>query len=839
MPSSRTHSVIAAIVAWRWPLLALAVLLAIAAWFPSRHVTFDRSIENMFSPDDPVMGPFGRFKAIFGNQEVLLAVYEDPELLAEDGRGLKRLQQVSNRLRDVAGVRDVLSLAEINTLAGAINTNPLVKLSGKPAVLDEQNKLGQAYRDLFEGYTHSQDGHIAALACIIEPADVKNAADPQRQIVDDVRKVLASLPDDLKPGMVAGEPVMVVDGFRLVEEDGVRLGIWSTLLLSITLAVCFRSWRWLLAPLAVVQFAVLLTKALLAVLGLQLTLVSSMLTALVTVVGVATVTHLIVGFYEQRAEGQPADKALTNAASLLAWPILGAIATDMVGFGSLWWSSVGPVFDFGTMMVVGSMLVIPATILIVPSLALVGDPGLSSFWQRQSAFGKVVLTTLVLGPLLVVGTYYGGPKLWGEIQEIRQKIGDGNSLLILFFMAVSAVAALRSDGTLLRQALSLVVGFVSAWPLVVSVAAVVTAILAVFWSMYLGVETDFTKNFRDDSDIVRSYNLIESRLGGGGVWDVMLPAPDVIDQAYLDRVLQLEQRLRAIKRQGDQNENDQEAALTKVISLADAIEVAKAEFALGLLSPQQRLYGMSKALPNFTETMLAKDPNGQRWLRIMLRSRERLPAEQKKQTVAEVEAAVKEAFPGNGDEPPGEVTGYHVLVIALVDSLLRDQWIMFLLSCAGIAVMMLVAFRSFTLAVLCLVPNVLPVLLVTGLMGWLGIRINMGAAMIAAVSMGLSVDSSIHYITAFRRGMRQGRTVREALDDVQQTIGRAMFLSTIAILVGFGVLCLSDFIPTIYFGALAALTMLGGLAGNLVVLPLLLLWTTPAQTGPQAASASG
>ena len=173
--------------------------------------------------------------------------------------------------------------------------------------------------------------------------------------------------------------------------------------------------------------------------------------------------------------------------------------------------------------------------------------------------------------------------------------------------------------------------------------------------------------------------------------------------------------------------------------------------------------------------------------------------------------------------------------VTLVDSLVRDQWAMFGLSCLGIAVMMLVAFRSPTLAVLLLVPNVLPVLLVTGLMGWLGVRINMGAAMIAAVSMGLSVDSSIHYITAFRRAVRDGCTVAEALDRVQATVGAAMFLSTIAILVGFAVLCLSDFIPTIYFGALAALTMLGGLAGNLVMLPLLLLWATPAGPKLQAA----
>lgn len=766
MENSRTHRFIAAVVAWRWPLLVLAIVLAAAAWRPSQSVTFDRSIENMFSPRDPVMGPFARFKAIFGDQEVLLAVYEDPELLAEDGEGLKRLEGVSQRLRAVDGVRDVLSLAEINKLVGTI-ANPLTRSTSQAAILDQKNRLAQAYRELFEGYTHSRDGQIAALACMIDPSVVENAADPQRQIVDDVRKVLADLPDGLAPGMVAGEPVMVVDGFRLVEEDGVRLGIWSTVLLSITLAVCFRSWRWLLAPLAVVQFAVLLTKALLAVLGLQLTLVSSMLTALVTVVGVATVTHLIVGFCEERSEGQPADKALTNAATLLAWPIMGAIATDMVGFGSLWWSSVGPVFDFGTMMVVGALLVIPAIILIVPALALAGHSS-EPFAPQQASSS-------------------------------------------------------------LRRGLSWIVTVVAARPGTVLIAALLAAVVAMLGSLRLTVETDFTKNFREESELVRSYNLIESRLGGGGVWDVIVPAPAVLDQAYLDRVLLLEKRLREIQRPGDETGtgSNSEGALTKVISLADAIESAKAEPLLAFLSPEQRLLGMSQALPNFTAALRSKDAQGRTWLRIMLRSRERLPAEWKKQTVAEVEAAVAEAFPGTADEPAGEVTGYHVLVIALVDSLLRDQWMMFLLSCLGIAVMMLAAFRSLTLALLCLVPNVLPVLLVTGLMGWLEIRINMGAAMIAAVSMGLSVDSSIHYITAFRRGLRQGRTVREALDDVQQTIGRAMFLSTIAILVGFGVLCLSDFIPTIYFGALASLTMLGGLAGNLVILPLLLLWTPP------------
>jgi len=103
------------------------------------------------------------------------------------------------------------------------------------------------------------------------------------------------------------------------------------------------------------------------------------------------------------------------------------------------------------------------------------------------------------------------------------------------------------------------------------------------------------------------------------------------------------------------------------------------------------------------------------------------------------------------------------------------------------------------------------------------VKINMGAAMIAAVSMGLSIDSSIHYLAAYRRARRSGSSVSSALHDVHQSVGRAMILSTLALIIGFTALCTSQFIPTVYFGALVSLAMLGGLFGNLIVLPLLLM----------------
>ena len=98
--------------------------------------------------------------------------------------------------------------------------------------------------------------------------------------------------------------------------------------------------------------------------------------------------------------------------------------------------------------------------------------------------------------------------------------------------------------------------------------------------------------------------------------------------------------------------------------------------------------------------------------------------------------------------------------------------------------------------------------------------------MIAAVSMGLSIDSSIHYIRFFLRARGKDRSVHDALGEVQQSVGLAMVFSTIALIVGFSALIVSDFVPIIYFGVLVSLTMFGGLLGNLVILPLLLRLVT-------------
>ncbi len=1064
-----THAIARGSIAFRWPLLLLAVILATLAYYQSRGLDFDRRIETMFAPDDPLLPPYQELKDTFGGNEIVGLVYRDEELLNEDGSGIERLREISQRLQNVPGVRDVLSLSAVNRVLDKIRAMDPLRTYDKLCVVDPNSTLGRNYRGLFVKYTHGTDNKTVAAVSMLYPERDSNA---RAATIEQLRAIASSLPlpgnvnnqtvlhavsvETLNlfgcplpmnlattaqllngnhlgfqnvalplDGLIVGEPAMVVDGFRYVEEDGWRLGWATSILLAVTIILCFRNLRWVVIPLVVVQFAVLMTKAVLVVSSFQLSMVSSMLTSIVTVTGIATVIHITIRFREFRERGLPPREALGDTITLLCVPVFWTCLTTAAGFGSLLVAKVGPVQDFGLMLAIGSLFVLFSVVLVVPGLVLMGSFGLD-------------------------------PKTaWGE------KILD-------------------------RQ-LHRIVSRVEKSPLLVGGLILLVVALTVSGMSRLDVESDFTRNFRADTPIVTSYEYVEENLGGAGVWDIILPTPKTKDNSsltddYLDRMRRLETRLRDFphipvtdeselpkgwqrydrassrfsaafpvepkyvswrdkrglvtsqyqstptktsliysvvykqlvpadvaadpdaiiekvverfaKLTKERNEStidgrsavelvfeydnkgakwiskswyllngpalyqisvaapvDEqkqaaydlfresihfvEPALTKVVSVADADEATKVNSLLTYMGARVRLGKMRDELPMFYASMInsvgwevyseffastammacnqaiglpvpvtaaasevllnelhgAHNQLGPKHglLRIMLRARERQSATKKlavieqvkhivadelasdewqesfvamvngqeylqnlKESVSEEEwsnlleslrsdpsESKSESAPENWDQivadvrdhvGKAEVTGFFVLLTNLIKSMIRDQWVCFGVATATIAVMMLIAFRSLLLALIALVPNALPIVMVFGLMGWLGeyydhIKINMGAAMIAAVSMGLSVDSSIHYIISFQRERRVGKSVHDSLAEVQQTVGRAVVFSTLALIVGFSILCVSNFVPTIYFGVLVSLSMLGGLFGNLVVLPLLLRLT--------------
>ena len=734
----------------RWLLLAIGIALTTGAVYLGQGLSFDRSIENMFAADDPLIQSHERFNRIFGGNEVILGVYQDDQLFTGDGSGLDRVRAVRTQIEELDGVKEVLSLDRDLT---------------RSFVLDPESEAGDKLKELFAGYTHNEDGNIVALPIQLTPKSATNVS--RVELIAQIRAIFEELPG----GMITGEPVMVVDGFKYVEEDGDRLGWATSLLLAAVILLVFRNIRWVIIAIVVVQVTLQWTHATLAISGLQLSMVSSMLTAIVTVIGVATVVHYILRFRQYRDEGQGPKEALASASGYLLAPVFWACATDAVGFSALLITSVGPVHDFGIMMAVGAMLVLPAVLVFLPGLVLAGSP-----WMVDPA------------------------SPWGDA-----KLSAGLS---------------RTINSIVKR------------PVILTVLILLAFAVSLWGASRLRVESDFTKNFRETTPIVQAYAFVEDELGGAGVWDVAIPAPEHLTWEYIQEVQALENRLR-----------EEVPELSKVLSLADVVsammEAAEKKSFIRLPKFTLMRVGMKSLqaqLPETLNSLYSKDPQSpdQYWFRIMLLSKERQDAQTKQETIeavrrvvadyhtqklAEPEPAEEEGEMAIHDERP-IVSGFFVLLTHLIDSLIRDQWQSFMLAIVGIGLTMTLAFRSLKMALLALIPNVLPILMVTGAFGLLGYRINMGAAMIAAVSMGLGVDASIHYIYGFQRSVAGGLSPSEALVEVQQSVGKAVIFATFALIAGFSVLCVSDFVPTIYFGVLVGLTMLGALVGNLIILPL-------------------
>ena len=737
-------------------LACIAVGAAILSVLESRRLEFARSIDTMFDRADPALVPYRRMVRTFGSSEVVLAAYEDPELFSREGIG--RLRTLADTIAALPGIASATSLADTPLGDGVVDV--------------ERSPMARKLVTLLEGYAVGADHRTAAIVCVLEPPPTlptpRQQAVSRAETIDRVRGLMADLP----AGTVAGEPVMLRDGFAMLERDGNLLGTASAVLAGAVLLVSFRSLRWLVVPLAVVLLALWTTRGVLAVAGLKLTMVSTMLSAMVTVVAIATTVHLIVEFRRQREAGLPATAALERTIAVLFWPVVGSIATDVIGFGSLVASRVGPVHDFGVMTAVGAVMVLVATALAVPFLAL---------WGRFDADPK---------------------RAWGEAT--------------------------------LELGLDRLVARIVAHPgpiLAVSAVLVAAAVAGMRW---LEVETDFTRNFRRSSPVVASYDMVESRLGGAGVWDVLVPAGRSIDGAVLGGLARMERRLREeVTVPGP--DGTAEPGLTKVMSVADVLDAVSPvplerlqDSRLGGWLVGSALDVLRRQVPQLGRALIGTDPDdGSTWLRVMLRSHERQPAARKRAIIEQVRRIVAEEFPARDGRPGAAVTGFFVLLAQLVDRMLSDQWLTFLLAAAGIFLLLAIALQSPLLAAVALVPNALPIFVVLGLMGWAGERINMGTAMIAAVSMGLSVDSSIHYLAAFRRRLATGQPIAAALETAHQTAGRAMIFSTLALVVGFLALTTSGFIPTVSFGALSCLTLTGGLLGNLVVLPVLLALLAP------------
>ena len=756
----------------QWSLAILGTLILAAAWPLSARLQTDRTIEQMFDRNDPTLLAYQELQQAFGGNAVVMLVYRDDELLTPVG--LDRAGEISKRVESIEGVRGVLSVAQLNSVLGLIRPTGLFggAESDLPPLLRRRNLEVRAFEKLFTGYTHSENDKVAAVVAMLsEPDRGRGHADVIRQL----EAVTRSMPDATRDAVLVGEPVLLDQGFDLIERDGNRLAWLTIALLSPCVLLLLRSFRFVFLQVVVILWAVTVTRAALHLMSFELSLVSSILTAIVTVITVTAVIHLGNNQRTLRRRGYTTTAAAGRTFRLVLPAIFWACATDAAGFVSLAVSGVAPVREFGYMMGIASLAVWAGIILFAPIFTVAGTSALWSFPALDRMLEPKLLSTLE--------------------RKIRK-------------------ACLLIAVVLVRHRL-----------FVFAITAALAAMTSVGISK-LEIESSFLRNFRETSPVVQAYQMVESELSGAGVWDVVLDAPDEVTSDYLDSVRQLEKKLRAVEVQGEK--------LTKVLSLADADMIASTVPLMGLASPTIRLSGMRSAIPTFADALLVPPQSGannQRRLRIMMRSREHISTETKMALIREVQQVVAEHTAEEnwldhfGNEQPqraGRVTGYYVLLAQIVSQLIRDQWRCLAVAAVLVWLLLAAATRSLKLATIALIPNLLPVMAVIAVLGWSGTKMNMGAAMIAAVSIGLSIDGSVHFMANYRRKLQRFRGRYHAVLFAQKQIGLPLLMATLALVIGFIALATSDFIPTATFGLLTAAALVAGTVTNLSLLPALL-----------------
>ncbi|MEY3172742.1 MAG: hypothetical protein RLZZ436_655 [Planctomycetota bacterium] len=574
---------------------------------------------------------------------------------------------------------------------------------------------------------------------------------------------------------VAGEPVQVQEMFDLVERDGRTLYLASLAVLALMLLLIFRSPRWVVAPLLVVIGSVLCTRAALVLAGARLSMVSSMLNSMVTIIAIGTSTHIIVHYRELRASSglKPADACQRTLREL--WhPVFWTVVTIAVGFAALLVSEIVPVRSFAIMMTLGTLMTLLLTLLVMPA-ALAGG-------RNIPVPGRLALEDHLDNFLCRIARFI----------DRRPRSATLVCCLIL---------AVTTPGLLLMQ-----------------------------------VETDFSRNFRESSPVLRALRFVESTLGPAGTWDVSFDVPSPLTPLFLDRIDELTEKLRALTLEG---------LPLEVVSLSDALNVPPR-----LGTAVKRLELIRRRQPDLVNSF--HNARNHR-MRIVLRSPEQQTTDLKLDQIQKVRAVVAAHFRDLEEElrtasldstekPAGHewraresATGLFVLMARIIDSLLADQFRSFLWASVGTMLCTAAAFRSLKIGLISLVPNVFPIAVVTGLLGLLQVPVNIGTAMIASVSMGFTC--SVHYIAVFQAALPKVG-LSAALEQAQAGVGKAVVLAHIALVAGFMVLTASEFIPLVYFGALLSLSMIGGLVSDLVMLPLLLRWTTPAPPVPPVGTPS-
>jgi len=596
------------------------------------------------------------------------------------------------------------------------------------------------------------------------------AAELRHQDIASIRAILSTYQDDVEL-YLGGAPMIADDMVTFVRSDLATFSIVVFAFIVMALGIIFRRKRWVVLPLVCCAFAGTIVIGILGLMDWRVTVVSSNFMSLLLIITISLAVHLIVRYRELRATRHFTDhkRLLRHAVLVMFKPCLYTALTTMVAFGSLVVSGITPIISFGWIMVMGVVTALTVVFLLFPALMslLPAEPDVV-----QSETPRFSITNM--------------------LARFTDRAGSRLLWIFALVFVVSAVGVSR-----------------------------------------LQVENSFIAYFDDDTEIYKGMKLFDDKLGGTLAFDVLVNLPDeaaldAVDDGFDDGFEEdnsdaywfTSDKMNQLKQMHEYL--DEHPRTGKVLSFGSVVQLAEQlngnepidSFLWALL------YTM---LPETLRTIvlnpfLSVEHNQARF---NIRVIESDPELNRNELINEVRAGLQSNFGLTPEQV--EVSGMLVLYNNVLQSLYQSQILTLGVVLGVIMVMFLILFQSLRIAVLCIIPNIIAALLVLGIMGWLGIPLDIMTITIAAISVGIGVDNTIHYMHRFRREFHRLGNYKAAMYVCHGSIARAMYFTSLTIVAGFSILVLSNFIPTIVFGLLTSIAMLVALLGALTLLPQLLI----------------
>ena len=799
-------------------ILLLSCVLAFFLYF-SKDFKLDASSDSLLLESDKDLKYLREVNGRYGTKDFLVLTYT-PVLSFTNEETIINLQFLKSKIEKLEWVDSVITVIDV----------PLFKNSDEPLMERLKNYKTLSYPEIdkkrgfeeilnspiYKDYVISSDGKTSGIVVYLKQdkklneliktknnyfnleleGNLNNKQKENRDIFNDeydsyrnlynqknhqnineIRSVIKKYGENAQIHL-GGLPMITDDMMSFVQSDIVVFGIGVFLFIIITLWLIFKKIKLVIIPLLGCTFSVGTMLGVLGLLGWKVTVISSNFIALMLILNMAMNIHITVRFLQIKKEFENfnVQDAVYEASSKMFLPILYTALTTICAFLSLIFSGIKPIIDFGWMMTLGLIVSVIITFTLVPAL-------LNAFSSEGDSMNQ---------------------------EEEKSKITNALS------------------------------NFTKNYTSIIFGSALIVIILSIFGISKLEVENSFINYFDKKTEIYKGMKLIDDKLGGTTTLDIILKFP------IKEKIKEKDDEFS----EWDDDQNNKEDPskywftrnkidkILKVHDYLDALpEIGKVMSFGSIIRVAEDLTG-NKLETLETGVLYSKIPEEIRKeiispyisvedseARISVRIKDSTKDLRRNDLINKIKDELNTKVGLAKSEY--KLAGVVILFNNLLQSLFKSQILTLGVVMVGISLMFLILFRNLMLSFIGVVPNFMAAFFILGIIGLLGIPLDMMTITIAAITIGIAVDNSIHYIYRFKEEFERIKNYNQTVDRCHNTVGVAILNTSITIVFGFSILILSNFIPTIYFGVFTGIAMLLALISVLTLLPKLILVLKP------------